>query len=1218
MSDDEIVDTSDPEEREAIIASNVDHYWQPRPLSPTSTLSPLSSPRQSPIPSDPEPVPLQESEPEPEPEPAPETETEPELDFDNVHEHDEEHVQRYALRARQLKQINPYAYDKAFYKNQLKSNPEAIITATSSKRRTDGYGRAPSVEGDANLLPPGGEDDEDEEMFGGHDFRPVDLSDSSSSTPSAKSHGVERVPRSLSPSLMTFSPRRRRQYNEHVDSSEDDEDDGDSDEPEEVDYTPTSPRAKVKALRALRRVWPAMMVNDYIKNQGINTSPKRKRPHPPPPHNSDDELRPGETRVRRALYAAKRDIKGDSESSADERSDNTSLFDRTAAPPSSSELTMDHFTTTATSPTAAPVLDHVALRDPEPILIESSEEEDTSTDDGGVDDFVINAWMEDKPVRGRHAHSSDALPRDNLVDYMLTRTRTVGAYPSKAKNKRDAYRRRGPRLHVVTAGAHSGRQTLLPFQHANTTNKDAAGGGGRRRRLRRRSSPTEGTSDVGRAGHDDPDEGPSPKKRKRAPHPHDRVHVFASHGARISTGRRKNAILRVNMRDEGLCRALAPLPARANDHVPKPKVARPLGNSFVGPLDVYMVQPNNEYNPPERAPQHFARHQEVKSDLDISFLPSGITFHGDTYLGKGWLHELVTVVSDGSKIITPPSYSAHGLDLSPDMSVLDFSDAYTSLCDRLLEFACSPAEDHPADSLKQWETVMHVVCQLVSWLPTRADPDECRRLQTDVQNQVLRLIARIEGEGYPEDVVFTIYWFTIELTARLNYSLPGQAELPIDDTDDLVQCLIRTIHRLLGFGLRETVMSIQANRDNLDALSAPQRTAELWISMLHLLGSCKVSTPGADVGDHVHPLWRIVYQTLRTNVTQSGLEVSESTWWTIFGLCALSQFSVFGMVTSTCHIGAAWELVVLALGQIRLVADAEKDQSCSERTLDKRDGYIRIVVSRCFILWDRWHWDLGHASGMFNQVAEIFRSRSFANLRRESSDFPAFMRQSDLEWLSHYKPGDTAFEVFLKLIVQAAGGGEAHGTNDNASAKRGLEPKLKKILSLAIPIGSVPFTKDNPPNVHDLSMLYNRMSAVAIAVYLDSTPANVQFRLTHARQYANFKLADETTRVACIRGAMYFTILMQQRCIPLDAVLTWLAEMTTVLVDEYKQVNCAAGQSVNVAKDRVMFSVQVLLGSIRCIFETRQRDTHSKPEYPDPALLDGRELHSPPFSGKSN
>jgi hypothetical protein len=315
------------------------------------------------------------------------------------------------------------------------------------------------------------------------------------------------------------------------------------------------------------------------------------------------------------------------------------------------------------------------------------------------------------------------------------------------------------------------------------------------------------------------------------------------------------------------------------------------------------------------------------------------------------------------------------------------------------------------------------------------------------------------------------------------------------------------------------------------------------------------------------------------------------------------------MTTSSCRLPASWELVAFALKQIRLAADPEADKGLSERILDKRDEYIWLIASRCFILCNRWHWRIDDTSMMFAQLANIFRSRKFANLRREASDFPSFMLENDLQLLSQYKPSDTAFELFLKLIVQAL---NDYHPDDDSDARRTASSKLKRLLALVMPVGSVPFTKVQPPTAHELSMLYNRLSAVAVAIYLESTPSSVQERLTHARRYVNFRDADDTTRVACIRGMMHFAIIMRYRRLPLDEVLSWLAEMTDVLVDEYRDLDASAKkmngvQPSNIAKQRAVFSIQVLLGSVRRIIETSNIDpTQPRKQYPEPALLNGR------------
>lgn len=45
---------------------------------------------------------------------------------------------RYSLRRRDPRQLNPYAYDKLLYKQQMRSNPDAIVKFRSPRRRSPG------------------------------------------------------------------------------------------------------------------------------------------------------------------------------------------------------------------------------------------------------------------------------------------------------------------------------------------------------------------------------------------------------------------------------------------------------------------------------------------------------------------------------------------------------------------------------------------------------------------------------------------------------------------------------------------------------------------------------------------------------------------------------------------------------------------------------------------------------------------------------------------------------------------------------------------------------------------------------------------------------------------------------------------------------------------------------------------------------------------------
>ncbi|KIJ61983.1 hypothetical protein HYDPIDRAFT_95349 [Hydnomerulius pinastri MD-312] len=210
-----------------------------------------------------------------------------------------------------------------------------------------------------------------------------------------------------------------------------------------------------------------------------------------------------------------------------------------------------------------------------------------------------------------------------------------------------------------------------------------------------------------------------------------------------------------------------------------------------------------------------------------------------------------------------------------------------------------------------------------------------------------------------------------------------------------------------------------------------------------------------------------------------------------------------------------------------------------------------------------------------------------------------FLENADLELLSKRDPNDSVFEVFLKMVVQAVYSLNANGDMD----LKQRSSHIKKLLQMAVPVSPVPFSRTSPPSPHALSMLVNRFSAMAVALHLDPTPANVKFRIGQARRCVSFKGADDNSRVACVYGMMYFAMIVRHHGVPggLEEVLGWLGEMADVLMDEYKE-----GEGVGRRVATTTTLIQLLIGSVRRVIETQSLEKgRTRVEYPDPALLDG-------------
>lgn len=358
--------------------------------------------------------------------------------------------------------------------------------------------------------------------------------------------------------------------------------------------------------------------------------------------------------------------------------------------------------------------------------------------------------------------------------------------------------------------------------------------------------------------------------------------------------------------------------------------------------------------------------------------------------------------------------------------------------------------------------------------------------------------------------------------------------------------------------------------------------------------------------------WTLYLQVLQRKglqAPQTDLKVREAMWRSFFTLCALSQFSLHGNSSMAPRLSASWHVVASVLERAPLAADPVVDKAISHRILRKRDEYVRVLVSRCLWLNFKWHWrlDVDDTSLVFNRLLDVFKSRRFASLEDEPSDYPGFLLHNNLLLLHESNRNDTAFTLFLKLVVRAAE--ELRRQNPELARAPTIPARLKKILSLAVPVGSVPFTKASPPTMRELSMLYNRFSAVAVAIYLEPTLANLKYRLSNARRYVNFKDTDDETRRACIRGAMQLGILLRHLELPLTDILDWMAQMTNTLIDEYQDADPAKGKATASAVSRtwVVVSIQLLLGGIRRILETASMNPEeNRHKYPEPALLEGR------------
>ncbi|KAF8524175.1 Mus7/MMS22 family-domain-containing protein [Gautieria morchelliformis] len=961
-------------------------------------------------------------------------------------------------------------------------------------------------------------------------------------------------------------------------------DDASMESQEDIELT-----AKVrKQLKALGRMVPAALRNRMLAGQEDKTKARAKeRPGRPDSEDGDIPLQPGRGR-KRMVSPNSRDpqrymIRGDTETESE-------------------GLESEHMS------------EHE-------IIVVDDEEEDAEQaleeSEDGLDAEDIQTWLAPElqadvvsyGISRRHRSQSERdRPRGgDLIDRMLQRTkRVMPRVLQTTKSKPHTRRPRNPAIKVITRearrlGVGGGRQTKLTFPKADP--QEVSPGV---------VVPEQGNREYRIEAHEEMSRSKRNKKnKKKRDLVQSKLWVIQGDGHKITSGRHRQ-IIHIDNDDNDFHEALAPVGSKSHPRTPlqhkgriRPSRADNIREKFCHGAG---IEPDAFDMDMNGAGQ---RHSKISLDFDMVSLSSGLTLGSESYIGKGRLYDFVSVLKGDKEIPSPFSVTLFGLRIDPDMPITQISPTFASACDKLYSASIIAANDAEVPiAVKAADALMHALCHLVTFRALHINEEE-GLLVTAISEQITHLVARINervelisADGHSMDYrTFALYWFAVEIHLRLVYAHLQRARLRGNaiwtTTQAAEQCCVQLLRRLLEYGLDRTIGLLQ-NGQLSDTTSSNLRTLELWICVFHV-APFLISLPVSGTSKTTPPFWRVVEAAMeaQSNKPDSQLYESERIWRTIFNLCAVSQFSLEGFSTSATRLEAHWPIVKKALTCIRLSADV-RDNSKPASTLHKRDTYLRLVTARCFLLCTRWNWRLNDADDVFQELCAIFRSRQFSNLLGEPDDFPTFIREGKLIFLDAHRKDDTAFSLFLKLIVRAA-----KDFHDMDGLSRLKATKLVRLLNLAVPVGSTSFTKVAPPTGQGLSMLYNRYSAIFVAIYVDSSVKHVRSRLQQVRRYVAFKDADCDSRTATIRSMMHVAILLRHLSQPLDDVLSWASEMIDDLIGELTSIQARDGDPTQNEKEELVVLVQLLLGSIRMIISTPTL-SHSDDlpaTYPDIGLL---------------
>ncbi|KAF9078116.1 Mus7/MMS22 family-domain-containing protein [Rhodocollybia butyracea] len=645
--------------------------------------------------------------------------------------------------------------------------------------------------------------------------------------------------------------------------------------------------------------------------------------------------------------------------------------------------------------------------------------------------------------------------------------------------------------------------------------------------------------------------------------------------------------------NDDLRQALAPPPS-----------SQPRVNSSSAPKRVSVPHPLNNKDTiganlePKQGSE--SRSHVVRTDSDFALLLPGRTFGSKTYIKRGMLYELIQIMQPANtSASTPapilhPKYNAPHLPITFSLSnpLSDFLRDLPILCEHLGEFVTGLPDMDEERVGREWRITMRGVEEvLTGFLKGEMNDIDLQKVHNTVENALKGLILQMGAADFTKmtiDVMtLDVAWFAVELGVRAGFRLPS-SNLLLDASKLLVGLLLGVDSGLKGAMVQMRDLTRELN----DLNSVVQRGAELWVFLIFVLGpKGNHRSP-----DESHPLWDIVTAELErsTSVAQWSLVSTDAIWQTISNLCALSQFSEHGLCKEKPTIPEHWKIVHFALKSARLQIDPDNERDLSPATLRTKDRYTKLIVTRCFFLVTRWGWTV--ENDILDKLSKMFMSRKYRNLEHEDADFPEFLRTQRWESCFDYSKRDSAFVLFLKLAVQ-----RKHIVTRSGKPERFIDNQLKKLLSFITPMGSlVSFSKANPAQGNELSMLYNRMAATAVGLHL--LPSEYRAKVQQARKYIDFVKSDDTSRVACIRSLMYLSQMIVLEKLPLadTEVNPWYKDIVDVLIKEYKTLSTNAhGDSLN----RVMLLLTLVPGSLRHILNA-YNDPETGPQYPDLSLLD--------------
>ncbi|KAI3613931.1 hypothetical protein CBS9595_004108 [Malassezia furfur] len=580
----------------------------------------------------------------------------------------------------------------------------------------------------------------------------------------------------------------------------------------------------------------------------------------------------------------------------------------------------------------------------------------------------------------------------------------------------------------------------------------------------------------------------------------------------------------------------------------------------------------------------------VSLDFGLRVPPAGVRFAATTPLARGRLHALLHTAHDRGSDEAPACHVL-GTTLHGHMAI----GALESAVPPLLDAVWDALREGGADAARGVRALEELGEFLGAWLVWRArraeaaaaatlgaaldadaggdggDGGDVGALAARLVDLVYTLLERGEPAAHGARVRLALLWLRVQLAFRVHALAPepGTDAAVLDAAQPLV------VH-LLAAGVHRAMAHVAAApRDGIDDVPAA-----LWVALVHVLDA--VGHAFYDVLDAALDDWHAASPA-------SPVVWAERVWYLVLATSVLARFgAAAGVVRPAPATPPRWALVARALA-LRLRFDARVEAAAPRALLARRDAYIRVVVTRCLVLAERFAWPLADAEAVLGRVFDVFDAHRLADLPSETDhDFAPFLRRYDAAWL-HAAPDGTAYARFLQLLGRAGAALVAAGDARRAA----------RLFSRMTPVRVMPFARAAVPTRAERAVLFNHYSLVMLFLYL--VPDGAVQRVRQLRSFLVFPDADGASQVMCVRAMVYCATLFRHHRLPLAPVVAWFVEVCRAAAAQARAPHDDRG-----AARQHTDAVRVLLGVVRGVQHVvahASLDARAPPAYPPAELL---------------